>query len=1046
MSGQDHKGIKQYNDAFLRELRRLNAAQLEAVDQIEGPVLVLAGPGTGKTHLLSARIGRILMETDAQAQNILCLTFTDAGVQAMRKRLLELIGPEARRVHIYTFHSFCNRVIQDNLEYFGRRDLEPLTELEQVDILRRMIDHLSFDHPLKQGRSDAYFYDRHLADLFQRMKSENWTAGFVRERIQAYLDDLPNRREFVYQVNRGAVKKGDLKQAQLDKARENMEKIGSGAALFPEYQRALHDLRRYDYDDMILWVLDAFRKNEALLRNYQEQYLYLLVDEYQDTNGAQNEILRNLAGYWESPNIFIVGDDDQSIYEFQGARLKNLTDFYELHRQAVRVVMLSNNYRSSQAILDVSSALIRFNEKRIVNRLGDTPMDKELVSSHPEARKSRAVPVIAVYAERQQEQADIASKIQALIESGETPGEIAVIFAKHRQGAAIAMLLGKMGIPYFAKRHNNALDLPMIRNFRLLLEYIHLESTQPGQGEHLLFKLLHAAFFRLPARDLALLGMRISTDPTGERPAWRMALQHAAKLKDLAPNLAGVGALLEELIADTANLPLPELIEKAANRSGLLAFILAEPDNGRRLAAFKAFFDFALAEAYKNPRTDLRRFLELLERMDANRIGLDFQQEADNEGVQLLTAHSAKGLEFRHVFVIDCTADQWEPGGSAGAYRFSFPDTLTFSGEEDALEARRRLFYVAMTRAKTRLQLSYSLADNGGKPLQPAVFIHEIQQAGLIEETPVSVPAEQVREAARILLSTGEMIAVESPGREQIARLLEGFTLSISALNRYLNCPLGFYYEQILRVPVFQSEAASYGIAVHYALQRFFERMVAGRTGIFSPASELVALFQQDMERQKALFSRQGFARRMEMGAQYLAQYYRQKYGEWGKKVRLELHIRNTEMDGVPITGTLDKLEALDARSWRLVDYKTGSLDESKLRKPGGKLPHGGSYWRQLVFYKLLYESFDRSGKTIASACIDYLEPDRQGRFLSREVVFEPGDLHIVRDLVKETYRKIMDQEFYEGCGKPSCPWCNFVRLNQPSDSYRDEGVEEMDD
>ncbi|MCB0617110.1 MAG: UvrD-helicase domain-containing protein, partial [Phaeodactylibacter sp.] len=168
--------------------------------------------------------------------------------------------------------------------------LEPLTELEQVDILRRMIDHLPFDHPLKQGRSDAYFYERHLADLFQRMKSENWTAGFVRERIEAYLDDLPNREEFVYQVNRGAVKKGDLKQAQLDKARENMEKIGSGAALFPEYQRALHDLRRYDYDDMILWVLDAFRKNEALLRNYQEQYLYLLVDEYQDTNGAQNEI------------------------------------------------------------------------------------------------------------------------------------------------------------------------------------------------------------------------------------------------------------------------------------------------------------------------------------------------------------------------------------------------------------------------------------------------------------------------------------------------------------------------------------------------------------------------------------------------------------------------------------------------------------------------------------------------------------------------------------------------------------------------------------
>jgi len=163
------KILKQYNETFRKELARLNPAQRKAVEEIEGPVLVIAGPGTGKTHILTARIGRILLETDAQPHNILCLTFTDAGVHAMRERLLEFIGPEAHRVHIYTFHSFCNNIIQENLELFGRNDLEPLGDLERVEMMRRILEDLDLNHPLKQGRADIYFYEEHLYNLFQMM-------------------------------------------------------------------------------------------------------------------------------------------------------------------------------------------------------------------------------------------------------------------------------------------------------------------------------------------------------------------------------------------------------------------------------------------------------------------------------------------------------------------------------------------------------------------------------------------------------------------------------------------------------------------------------------------------------------------------------------------------------------------------------------------------------------------------------------------------------------------------------------------------------------
>ena len=189
--------IQHYNEAFLRVLEELNPQQRQAVDQVEGPVLAIAGPGTGKTHILSARIGRILLETDAQAQNILCLTFTDAGVNAMRQRLLEFIGPEAHRVHIYTFHSFCNSIIQDNLELFGSQDMEPLSELERVEIIRQLLDELEVRHPLRRGRNDAYFYEKHLQGLFQLMKSEDWTVEHVHDAIDSYLESLPDREEFI---------------------------------------------------------------------------------------------------------------------------------------------------------------------------------------------------------------------------------------------------------------------------------------------------------------------------------------------------------------------------------------------------------------------------------------------------------------------------------------------------------------------------------------------------------------------------------------------------------------------------------------------------------------------------------------------------------------------------------------------------------------------------------------------------------------------------------------------------------------------------------
>ncbi len=183
---------------FREEYEKLNEQQKLAVDTIEGPVMVIAGPGTGKTQILASRIGKILLETDTAPESILCLTYTDAGVVAMRRRLLNFIGPDAYKVHIYTFHAFCHDVIQENLSLFEKTALDPLSDLERIELFKQLIDSFPKNHPLKRYRGDVYFEINNLNSLFSTMKREGWTPAFINQKIDEYLASLPQRDEYIY--------------------------------------------------------------------------------------------------------------------------------------------------------------------------------------------------------------------------------------------------------------------------------------------------------------------------------------------------------------------------------------------------------------------------------------------------------------------------------------------------------------------------------------------------------------------------------------------------------------------------------------------------------------------------------------------------------------------------------------------------------------------------------------------------------------------------------------------------------------------------------
>jgi DNA helicase-2/ATP-dependent DNA helicase PcrA len=1032
-----------YNTEFRDLLDHLNPAQRQAVEQTEGPVLVIAGPGTGKTHLLSARIGKILLDTDAKPQNILCLTFTDAGANAMRQRLLAMIGPEAHRVPIFTFHAFCNRIIQENLELFGRADLEPLTDLERIEIVRQMLEKLPPDHALRAGKKLIFQYERQLRDLFAAMKKEGWTPGHVLRTTDEFLDGLPDNPDYLYQRNNKYGKKGEPKEAKLRETREKMALLRAAADLYPTYQHALERAGLYEYEDMILWVLRAFDQHESLLRNYQERYQYFLVDEYQDTNGAQNLLLQRLLDYWQNPNILIVGDDDQSIYEFQGARLKNLLEFYHVHRAGLQTIVLDRNYRSTQDILDAAGRVIERNELRAIHALTEENLSKSLLAQTDET----GGPVLQVYDNRLSEIAHITLQIEALIAAGEAPSDIAVLYARHKQAAVLMQLLSKKGIPYETKRPANILDIPMIRQFRELLRYVYDESTRPFSGEHRLFRLLHAPWFDIPALDLARIAAHLALLPeqttAGKiRPALSdLPLLQSFQLSDPA-RLHAVARKLEHWIRDIPDLSLPALIERLYTQSGLLLYTLNQPDKAWYLQILYTFLEFVNTQAGRHPRLALDRLLALLDSMDDNDLPLLVQQSVRaGEGILLITAHSAKGLEFKHVFLFDCTEDYWEPSARGGSGRFALPDTLTLSGEEDALEARRRLFYVAMTRAERHLSISYSRTDTNGKSLRQTRFVDE---TGL-PETRIQVQPSDLLGVQALLMLEPNLPVITLPEPALVDDLLADFTLSVTGLNRFLRCPLAFYYQDVLRIPETVSEAATFGHAMHEALRQFFSLMKADKDQAFPDAATLTRLFASQMENSRGFFSTHGYNQRLALGRNFLQQYHYAQVPYWRRRAIVERRIDRTELDGVPMTGVLDKIEWLDNGTIRIVDYKTGAPDAKKLAPPSDTQPHGGDYWRQLAFYKILLERARIYGETVGSGVIAWLEPDKKGNIPVSEIKFSAEEIHFMEDLIRDTYARITRREFTEGCGEADCIWCTMHR-DKEMPAYLVNGEEDLDD
>ena len=1035
---------EEYLGRFKDAYDQLNVSQRLAVDTIEGPVMTIAGPGTGKTQLLAVRIGNILLKTDVLPHNILCLTYTEAGSIAMRKRLLSIIGPDAHNVNIQTFHAFCNNVIKENLQSFGNfRDLQPISEIEEVEVIRSVINKFGDNHPLKRYKGDIYFETARLKSLFATMKQEKWEASHILDAYEKHKINImdPDTSQFIYLSNYSNKKsntkyqKGDLNPTKIATELKRFESVLAACTELEHYNEEMTRRERYDYQDMILWVIEKFKTQDDLLAKYQERFQYMLVDEYQDTNGAQNELLFLLAEYWDQPNLFIVGDDDQSIYRFQGANMNSIIDFKTKYNPIE--IVLTDNYRSSQKILDKAKQLIEFNNDRLVKKYDY--LIKDLTEKRNPRSEKASDPEVIEYQNESQEEVGIIQKIASLYEKGVPYNNIAILYSKHKVVENLVRYFLQKKVPINVKKRVNVLYENEVIRLITILEYLNNEFSKPHSGEDKLFEILHYENFGLSALDIAAINMltRRKMDEVNDIDPyykWRNVMNQEGLLAKAGVTaiikIKQVSVIIEQWINDISNVTIQTLIEKILTEGNILHTLLKSPDKSWKLQLVNTFFDFVKNEAAKTRTFTLKDVLKLVDIMRENGLELPINRIISNEnGLNFMTAHGSKGMEFEHVFILRTTSGMWEDKKN-GNFKYTLPPTLTASTDGSEIEDDRRLFYVAMTRAKDQLYITYPTHSDDEKPLGTSKFISEIvsndekiKKARIDDEAIIMYKAELMKfKRGTTKLIDGELID----------KILENFKISATSLNKYLNCKLTFYFETILRVPLGRSATMGFGNAIHYGLEQFFRDLKSSAPRSYAGVSKLTSYFIKGMDMYRSHFTNSEFENYSTHGINLLTDYFTEHEKEWllPSKYELEYSIPATEYKGVPISGKLDRINIYNDHI-SVTDYKTGKYDSKKLAIANEE-SIGGDYWRQIIFYRLLLDGDKRHNWLMRNGIMDFVEKTADGSYKSKAFLIDSDQTETVGIQLVQTYTDIKNHIFEPGCGNDTCKWCNFVMRNMP--------------
>ncbi len=1045
--------------SFDQRYHLLNQDQKKAVDQTEGSLIVVAGPGSGKTELLGVRTANIIKKTDTPASSILCLTFTNAAAVNMRERLLSLIGRDAFKVPIYTFHSFCLDIIESYPEFFFKGvDYTLADQALKMEIIEEILEELDFDDSLKKKHPEGGFL--YLQDIeraiyllqdegispheFKKVIEKNeGEMNFLNETIEKMMGDRVSKKTIktilsflesfkkeerdgfltlssaVFGSLLDLTKLEDTSKISEWKAKKTRkeggrivlkdylqaEKLKSLAQVYLLYQEKMKKRGHYTFSDMILEVVDTLKKNNDLRQELQEKYLYVQVDEFQDTSGVQLKLLKllTLSELDEDPNICVVGDDDQAIYRFQGADISNIIDFKKHYKKAKTIVLLSN-YRSVQKIIDASRGVIEMADQRLEVILPEVKKDLR-------SQKTDSTGEILNYnfKTKEEEYSFIAKEVKRKIEEGVPPEEIVVIARTHQNIKEALEYFNVLEIPTFAERKENVLEKEEIVQIVNILKFSVLLLKKEDRGaESLLPEILTYPFFNLERKKIWEIAKKVQD----KRVSWMEALLSEDSTKK-------VGEFLIDLSCLVKNAPAEEAID----------VVVGNKKNGKHLSNFKNFYFQEKLNQNKSKEyllflSSLKAFIKIVKKhQESKQIKaedvvdlVDFYKNnsinitdknpliGEENNISLVTAHSVKGREFRIVFIMNCSQENW--GREKSLAKIIFPMNLSLEKAGSKKDDQIRLFYVALTRAKERVYLTSHQFKSDGRQISGLEFITDIKK----EEKEEKI----IKEAINLRINQRNILPFVKDEKELLKSLTNKYVLSATGLIKYLNVatggPQNFFEETILYFPHKKSKMLSYGTAVHGLITETYAYLKKENT-IF-PKDKFLETFRGLLEREG--LPEKEFLEMKKRGEKDLSLYYSEKIESFKKDHIIEQNFKNQGcfVGDTEITGKVDKI-VIDGNNITVSDYKTGTPLLSLSEREEYKKIKIWQYKIQIIFYKILIEtSKDFGGYNVGKGFLEFLSPQKGKDFIDLEIQISEDDTARVKELIKMVGEKIKVLEF----------------------------------
>jgi len=749
----------------------LNEAQAAAVAHTDGPLLVVAGAGTGKTRVVVERIRR-LIDSGVTPQHILALTFTEKAAGEMRDRISEDSLSNALEVTIATYNGFGNDLLHDYGSEWGLGRLRLLGETGQLVFLREHLDELGLEYFAPIAKPDGQL-DK-LASYVSLLKQQ-----LVRpEAYKTYADALP----------------------ETDAAEKlNKQKHREIAGFYETYLRLCREQQVIDYDDQLYLTIELLQARPNILRTLQERYRYILVDEFQDTNPMQSALVDMLAA--EHKNIMVVGDDDQSIYGWRGATLANILDFSKRYPKAKNITLIEN-YRSTQPILDTAYRLIQHNNPdrlEVMNKL-----DKKLRSNISGGQKPSAKRFFTLEAELTWVCDDIARRIQ----HGQDPSSIAVLARRRQVVEQVHEALELHDIPHaVAGLSSDIYAQPAVKQ---LIEA--LRAVSDPQHDLALFHTLSGPLFNLPQHKLSELAA------TARREHERLQTVIAAADDEELTRALTVLEGWRQASSDTSVGTLAyNMITESGWKDQLYQASTDNPDLANQMLALSKFFTTLREFERIASVASVHNYMENLPALQAG--GSDFEDaslEISDSLVNVLSVHRAKGLEWDTVYIIDCTEGSFPLMKRGGALEVPEELKQTRSMADEHMAEERRLMYVAATRARRELILTYSGRHGNGAPRRPSRFLSE-----LLEQHDADSEAAAPEQASLELFAPRRHS--ETVPLPESMRSGDTIVLSVSQIACWLDCPQDFYYRYVLGMPMPESPSQQYGTVMHGAIQRIFD-------------------------------------------------------------------------------------------------------------------------------------------------------------------------------------------------------------------------------